>query len=55
MPFADILSTIENVLLRAAFASADLPASRAARIALSAVRRLDRSSRLCVVRLMVWR
>src|SRR6187455_3050709 len=55
MPLADILSTIENVLLSAALASAVLPLSIAARMLFSAVRSRERSSRLCAVRLMVWR
>src|SRR5689334_14554324 len=53
--FADILSISEQVLLSEALAVAVSPASMAARMALRPVRSLDRSSRLCSVRLMVWR
>ena len=55
MPLADILSMSENVWLSAALASAVSPASMAARMAFRAVRSFERSSRLCAVRLMVWR
>ena len=55
MPLPDILSMSENVSLSAVWAAFVSPVSMALRMAFSPLRSLERSSRLCVVRLMVWR
>src|SRR5688572_5514982 len=55
MPFVAILSTIDTVALSASLAPSTSLESSEARIAFSAVRSRDRSSRLCSRRLTFWR
>ena len=55
MPLVAILSTRDTVWLSAAFAAVTSLASSEARMALSAVRSLDRIVRLCSRRLMFCR
>src|SRR5689334_21514075 len=55
MPVFAILSTIDTVLFSAAVAPSTSFSSSLARMALSAVLRLERICRLCSRRLMFWR